>query len=88
MPRWDGDNEALRKAVHWALLDAFLVTCKKNMRGAAIAPPDDFVRVGAELQFRAGEFSDKVAEFLLMRGFAVDASKVDDEKRAEETGRA
>jgi hypothetical protein len=69
MPRWDTSNEALRKAVHWAMLDAWLWTAKKNLRGAAISPPPDFVREGGEIKFRPSVFADRVAELLLQRGF-------------------
>ena len=78
MPRWDTSNEALRKVVHWALLDAWLWTAKKNLRGAPISPPGDFVRSGGEIKFVPGVFADRVAELLLKRGFAVDGA--DDEE--------
>lgn len=73
MPRWDTSNEALRKAVRWAMLDAWLWTAKKNLRGAPIAPPSDFVRDGSEIKFIPGVWADRVAELLLTRGFKVEA---------------
>lgn len=66
------------------MLDAWLWTAKKNIRGAAIAPPDDFRRVGGEIKFVPGEFADRVAELLLTRGLKVDGCDDDDEEEEKE----
>lgn len=86
MPRWDTSNEALRKAVRWAMLDAWLWTAKKNLRGAPIAPPNDFVREGGEIKFKPGAWADRVAELLLTRGFKVDGVDNEEEEQEEISG--
>jgi hypothetical protein len=54
------------------MLDAWLWTAKKNLRGAPISPPEDFRREGGEIKFVPGVFADRVAELLLTRGLKVE----------------
>lgn len=67
------------------MLDAWLWTAKKNLRGAPISPPGDFVRNGGEIKFVPSVFADRVAELLLKRGFTVDGAG-DEEIRDNASG--
>jgi hypothetical protein len=60
------------------MLDAWLWTAKKNLRGAPISPPEDFRREGGEIKFVPGVFADRVAELLLIRGLKVEGCEDDD----------
>ena len=71
MPRWDDDAELMRKAVRWALLDAWNATVPSSY-----LPPPDFTRqTGNVLRFTPGDFADKAAALLIQRGLKIDASE-------------
>jgi hypothetical protein len=65
MPRWEPDAEALRKAVGWAMQQAFLAM----RQGGGSHPPEDFYREGGKVLFRPRAFADEVAKLLIQRGF-------------------
>ena len=73
MPRWEPDAEAFRKAVHWALLDAWNAT-RPN---AHTPPPDITRRTGNTLRFEPGAWADKTAQLLIQRGLRLEENKVD-----------
>jgi hypothetical protein len=72
MPRWEPGPEELRKAVHWAMVDAWQATIPNSF-----APPEDFSRSGGKIVFRPGPFADKVAALLLQRGLKIEPRRVD-----------
>lgn len=62
------DAELMRKAVRWALLDAWNATVPSRFM-----PPPDFTRTsGNVLRFMPGAFADKAAELLVRRGLKID----------------